>query len=364
VRALPLRCRPTEAPRFEAGSRATLLLVACWLTSVALGWSGPVSAQTETQGEIVVRYSGPRTCSSAREFIERASPRLPTLRFVERGRDVGLEVVLTPSDAGVSAQLVIHLASGGTLSRSILASSCDEATEAIAFVASVALDPGAQDPVLVQSTDAVEQSAWDETEASEGAQDDEPAEAGPRDGGRRASRKRGGGGGGMLGVGAALGFGVGPEPMLGPELSLHWASGRPGAWSPALLVGAQYLILEGYRQPGGVASFHQARLSVDVCPSLLAAGALSLRPCAGLGGGWVKSEGSETEDPGQATRPYFDAHLGAFLALALGRQSAIVLSGYAAIPWIRDSYRFDSTVFHQTAVVTAGLGLSIGARLW
>lgn len=340
----------------------TCVLAWCLLASVALLAPGHARAQVGPESEIVVRYSGPPDCSNAREFIERVSPRLPSLRFTTRGQDVGLEVVLAPSEAGVSAQLVIHLESGGSLSRSILASSCDEATEAIAFVASVALDPGARDPLLVQSAEPTEPSDRDGTQRTDDPSDDADAPGPERR--RRAGGPRDRGSAGMLGVGAALGFGVGPAPLLGPDLSLRFAAQRPGAWSPALIVGAQYLMLEGYRQPAGVASFHQGRATLETCPSLLALGAFSVRPCLGLGGGWVQAEGRDTVDATQAMRPYVDTNLSVRLALALGKQSAIVLSGYAAIPWIRDSYQFDTTVFHRTAAVTGGLGLSIGARLW
>jgi hypothetical protein len=337
---------------------ATCLLVSCLVAPRALAQAGPHT-------EIVVRYSGPRDCSSAREFIERASPRLPTLRFVEQGRDVGLEVVLTPSDAGVAAQLVIHLEAGGSLSRSILASSCDEATEAIAFVASVALDPGAQEPVVVQSADAGEGGSAGVADEGQGSKVlGESHETLPDERSRRRAGRRDGGSSGLLVVGAALGFGVGPTPLLGPDLALGIFAEQPGVWSPAFILGAQYLVLEGYQAPAGVASFHQGRGTLEFCPSLVAAGAFSFRPCVGLGGGWVQSEGRETVEPGQATRPYVDTSLGTRLALGLGRQSAIVLNGYVAIPWIRDSYRFDELVFHRTAAVTGGLALSIGARLW
>lgn len=323
----------------------------------------PAHAQSSRSVDIVVRYVGPADCSSAAEFIERAAPRLPALRLVEGRGDVGLEVILRPSGDGVAAELVIHLEEGGTLSRSILASSCDEAVEAISFVASVALDPGASEPVLVQSSGP---EAGSESEPTE----DDADEAGRLDREEPTSRRRRRDHGaevdsvGLLAVGAAVGFGVAPEPLLGPELSLSWASGQPGVWSPAVVVQAQYVLAEGIRQQTGVASFHQGRANVSLCPSAFAVGVLSGRPCLGVAGGWVESEGSEIDVPSQATRPFFDTNLAARVQVALGRQSAIILSGYLGIPWIRDSYRFDSIVFHRTAAVTGGLSLSIGARLW
>jgi len=323
-------------------------------------------ARAQDPTDIVVRYSGPPGCSSAAEFIERATPRLPGLALIEGQGDVGLEVILTENQSGVAAELVIHLEDGGSLSRSIQASTCDEATEAIAFVASVALDPGARDPVVVQSARPPEgdgsHRATSDGARDEALEDDDAAGGAER--GRRGRRSPSAGGGGLLGVGAALAFGVAPSTMLGPELSLRWSARRPGAWSPALLLDAQYLILEGHEEAAGVAAFHQGRANVAFCPSAFRVGVLSGRPCLGMAGGWVESEGSDTETPGQATRPYFDTNLGGHLEVALGRQSAVILSGYVGVPWIRDSYRFDATVFHRTAPVTGGLALSIGARLW
>lgn len=358
---------------FGAYSLGARLLAVCLGGSAALLPTAALG-QEPSQADIVVRYSGPLDCSSASDFIQRAAPRLPSLRLVEAGGDVGLEVKLAQRSDGVSAELVIHLEEGGTLSRSILASSCDEATEAIAFVASVALDPGAQKPVVVQSAgppDGEEQEegaqrATDDATSAEDAESAEQARAAEREQRRRRRRRRAdqADSRGLLGVGAALGFGIGPEALVGPDLSLSWASQRPGMWSPALGVRAQYLLLEGYEQPAGVASLHLGRLGLELCPSSFRAGILSGRPCVGLAGGWVQSQGSDTVDAGQAMRPWFDTNLSGQLLLALGRQSALILNGYVGIPWIRDSYQFDMTVFHRTPAVAFGLGLSIGARLW
>jgi len=326
------------------------------LSEPALAESGPGPGR-----EIVVRYSGPAECSSARAFIQRVAPRLPSVRLVEHGQTVGLDVVLAEDDGGVSAELVIHLESGGTSSRSILASTCDEATEAIAFVAAVALDPGAAEPVVVQSAEDDVVREPNTLSSASGAAHAEPA------GGERHRRRSGGeesGNVGLLGVGAAVGFGVAPEAMIGPDVSLGWSFQKPGAWSPGLVVGAQYLLSGGYRQPAGVASFQQGLGRFELCPSRFGSNRLSFSPCLGLGAGWVQSEGTETDEPAQVTRPYFDTRLAGYLQLGLGRQSALVLSGYAAVPWIRDSYQFDAAVFHQTAAITGGLALSIGARLW
>jgi len=341
--------------------RSTSFCLGLLALTATPAYAKPALAESGAGREIVVRYSGPPECSSARAFIVRVAPRLPSVRLVEHGQTVGLDVVLAEEDSGVSAELVIHLESGGTSSRSILASSCDEATEAIAFVAAVALDPGAAEPVVVQSA---EDDVVREPNTVSGASSGAPAE--PAGGERHRGRSRGEGSGsvGLLGVGAAVGFGVAPEAMIGPDVSLGWSVRRPGAWSPGLVVGAQYLLSGGYQQPAGVASFQQGLGRLELCPSRLGAGALSFSPCVGLGGGWVQSQGTETDEPAQVTRPYFDTRLAGYLQLGLGRQSALVLSGYAAVPWIRDSYQFDAAVFHQTAVVTGGLALSIGARLW
>ena len=332
------------------------------LASAVFLAAAPARAEVARPADIVVRYAGPADCSSAAEFIERAAPRLPALRLVEGRGDVGLEVILRPEAEGVAAELVIHLEDGGSLSRAILASTCDEAVEAIAFVASVALDPGATRPVVVQSAGPDAEMPAEHDEALEAVEALEREEAKRRR--RRRERRTETGTVGLLGVGAALGFGVAPSALLGPELSLAWSRAQPGAWSPAVVMQAQYLLVEGVTPPAGVASFHQGRASLGFCPSAFALGVLSGRACLGLAGGWVESEGSRTDLPAQATRPFFDTNLSARLQLALGKQSAVILSGYAALPWIRDSYRFDDTVFYRTSPLTGGLSLSIGARLW
>src|SRR5690606_7165259 len=113
-----------------------------------------VAQRSQTIG---VSFSAPGDCAQLEQFEKGVVSRLPALNLERRpGADVQVDIRREAEE--VRAELRILLQGGGQLSRTIHAQDCGSAVEAIAFVAAVALDPGAPDPILLRSSPTAETS--------------------------------------------------------------------------------------------------------------------------------------------------------------------------------------------------------------
>lgn len=316
-------------------------LVRASAVAVVLG-AAAVSAAQEADGNgsvVRVAYEGPLECSSAADFIRRTSPRLPGIALEPAQDDAAvIRVRMTVRGSEVEASLLVLLETGGSLSRSIVAASCDEAAEAIAFVASVALDPGAQSPVRVKKSPA-------------------PAAA-PSD---RATGPRAATGG-LLGVGASLDVGPGPVPLPGALVFLSWGVEAAGPWAPSGRVELGFQRQGGYPVGEASADFELLRGALDLCPSSVRIRPVSLRLCATLDAGMFTAAGSNIELPQQASRLWLSAGLGARLSVPLGRRFELGVRGAGLAPLVRDSFSFDGAVFHRVPPVVGRVGLDFGLR--
>src|SRR5690606_28757824 len=192
---------------------ALLLLTTIALTSAA--------AQEK---KLAVRTLSSDPCFSTERFIKRVNARLTGVKLSEQDKNPALDVQVIKASDVYNAQLTVRFDDGELVHRSITASSCDEATEAIAFVASVALD--GEENVNESATPAPEPSVPLERSAL-----------------------------GVLGIGAnMLAFAL-PRVAVGPEFVLFFGQLKSGWWSPSLRLGVQYHRVGQVEQAAGTASF-------------------------------------------------------------------------------------------------------------
>src|SRR5690606_17974051 len=123
--------------RFALNGALTLLLLT------------PLCGAQSMQREIAATFSAPPGCGDRTVLQERFEKRVPERRMrFESNAPVQFTIEETPT--AVRSRLLILLEEGGELSRTIETESCEAAVEAIAFVAAVALDPGADDPLQLR----------------------------------------------------------------------------------------------------------------------------------------------------------------------------------------------------------------------
>jgi hypothetical protein len=254
----------------------------------------------------------------------------------------------------VAGQLTIARPGAPPSARRITAQSCDQASDGLALVIVLALDPDAPDPLGTRPP-ALETP----TPAPPPRPSAAMAAAAPPPS-RPAAKPR-----------TAWAAEAGAQAIAGPAprvMSALWVGARlmrdrPGSpWSPALVLSVVHAWAGGLGEPGGTAAFTLDAANLDACPLRLATRGLEARACGSLFVASLEATGSNTYAPVSSRRPF--AAGGASLLVAAGLGPRLILGARmeAAASWIRDAYAFSPTVFHRAAAATLAGGLSVGLR--
>ncbi len=378
-----------------------LLLLSVSQATAAPAELAPASARLEVQ-------SLP-DCTTREELTARVIARSRRIHLDdEQATGPTIRAVIAHAPHGAVGELVIVQPDGRTSSRRLSAASCAEATDAIALVIALTLDPmSAASAPASASTSAAGSSAAGRpgptapspsTPATRptppppaaNAPAHTPPEAAPARPAARsaenpirpeheappspsadrepplvasrptppvATQSRFGGG-----ATAQELFGLVPGPLPGLGVYLIGALDREALWSPALVVTGTHAWSGGLAEPGGIAAFTLDAITLDACALRLHLAPLEARACGTALYGRLGASGSETYSGATATRPFAAAGGALLLSLEMGR--FFELSGRlgASASLIRDSFAFTPAVFHRTAAVTIAAGLGLGVR--
>lgn len=301
------------------------------------------AAQTESSAtQVRVTYRAPAGCGSGAELSRRIEARLPQ-HVVELTPSAPIQFTLEPHGNEVEARMLILLANGATLSRTIRAHDCAGAIEAIAFVAAVALDPGADDPIQVREEEVLEK-------APESDMKDETSNEAP------PSRHS------AIGLEGRATLGPAPDFLWGGGITFENTNEKAGPWAPALRLSLGYSRRGNFTEAAGVARFELATAVVDLCPSQVGSSILRLRGCGVFEGGTLRATGTKTYTPESSSRPWIAG--GASVIAEIVIKDPLVLTYRVAglFPLIRDEFQFDSEVFHAVPWVTLELNAGLALR--
>ncbi len=341
-----------EQPRFKSdGDLITVELVSprrfAFSVATCLLLLAPAGNSQSASRDISATFSAPGGCGSAVVLRERFEARVPELRMrFEKDTAVRFTIEETPS--AVRARLLILLDEGGELSRTIEAENCDAAIEAIAFIAAVALDPGADDPLKLRTEDRLIPDKETPREV------DQPAPP------RQPARKRFW----TASAFARANLGQAPDFIWGGGLGIENAADGSGLWAPSARLIAGHSRRGGFEREYGTARFDLTSVALDLCPSQTQGEIFRLQLCGTLEGGVLRAEGRDTYLPARSVRPW--AGLGPSAAAEILILAPVRLSyrGAAIFPLIRDSFRFQETIFHEVPPVALELTMGVSVRFW
>ena len=345
-------------------------------------------------------------CTTREELAARVAARSRRIHLDDEGA-VGptvRAVIARAPHGGATGDLVIVQPDGKTSSRHLSAASCAEATDAIALIIALTLDPmsasarsstsasgsataGRPGPTAPSPSapptgptpppPAVNEPARTPLEAAPARP---PAPARSAEIPTRTEREAPSGGRepsvvasppappvvshGRFGGGAAAQelFGLTPGALPGLGIYLVAALDREALWSPAVVVAGTHAWSNGLVEPGGTAAFTLDAITLDACALRLHLAPFEARGCGTALYGRLGASGTVTYSQATATRPFAAAGGALLLSLELGR--IFELSGRfgASASLIRDSFAFTPAVFHRTAAVTVATGLGLGVR--
>ncbi len=328
-------------------------------------------AQARAPRVVSFGFQSPPGCGSAQRFAERAGARLAEVRFVDRGEASSVHTTLERQGQRVRAELVISLDGGRRLRRALLAQSCDQALDAIAFVAAVALDPDAKEPIKVSDEPALASPAAEEPadpleQAEDARQDPLQERSGLDSASEREPQATTSGAGAdpewRIGAAGVAVPGPAPEPLWGGGLLVGWFAGGGGWWAPSLELGLDATFRGGIVQAAGTAEFALYRASLELCPSRGDWDRLWLRWCGHAEGAALLARGRDTFAPESAVRPWFAAGVSLEAELALGQRFGLFVGGTAEFPFIRDSFQFDDQRFHRVPALVGSVRAGVAVR--
>jgi hypothetical protein len=330
--------------------------------------------------EITARLSveAAADCTTRAEVAARVARRSARIRFVDRAAGspaLHVRIAAGGGRAAIAAELTIVRPDGQRWVRRLLAATCAEASDAVALVIAILLDPaatpevstgavagtgggtGASTAVAAGVTAAPVAAAAGATAAPETAAS-RPATPPPVDARPPippAVRR--------LGVSAALRGISGPAPHQMPGIAVGGmlSFDRDSIWSPALRVLATHYARSGWAAPGGTADFALDVLDLDLCPVWLRGGRFGVRGCATAVAGRLWARGYETYDPESHARPFASLGGTAVLTAAVGTRLELSAAAGGGMALVRDAFAFAPEVFHRVPAATLTLGL--GAAL-
>jgi hypothetical protein len=343
-------------------------------------------------------------CTTREELAARVAARSRRIHFDDaEATGPTVRAVIAHAPHGAVGELVIVQPDGKSSSRRLSAPSCEEATDAIALIIALTLDPmsvsasaspppapgrpgAAPLPLASPSTGStpppssanepgrnppeaaparrtapvpsVETPNRNKQTAPPAPSDDrEPSVVASPPAPPVAAQSRFGGG-----VTAQELFGLVPGALPGLGIYLIAALDREALWSPAVVVAGTHAWSGGLLEPGGTASFTLEAVTLDACALRLHLAPFEARACGTALYGRLGATGSETYSPATASRPFAAAGGAVLLSLELGRLFELSGRFGATASLIRDSFAFTPAVFHRTAAVTIAAGLGLGVR--
>jgi hypothetical protein len=336
------------------------------LLVAALLVAAPAAVRAEASAARLDVDAAP-SCSTRDELIARVAARSTRIRFVSDG--AGIPTMTARIDAGpkgtVVAELTVVEPDGRRFARRLEAPSCAAATDALALVVAITLDPSAATAETAPSPDAktaapaVTVSSPTTAPAPEGA----VAKQGHLDG-TDAGEAAPVASQGRLTVAAAGEVVTGPAPaaMPGVALEVQAALDRMSIWSPAVILTLSHVFSADLSEPDGRATFTLDLLGLDACPVRVVLVRLEVRACAAASVGRLSALGSHTYDPRSVARPFGTAGGTVRLTVpVVWRVEVRARFGAGAALW-RDAFEFTPDVFHRVASVTLVGDVGVGVR--
>lgn len=340
----------------QATVTALLLLAAPFVAGAAQAADPPPGRAADGFGPVVrLEVEAPPDCTTREELAARIAARSRRIAFAPDAA-IAVRVTVAPGPGGRAVTGALTIARPGTPGavRRITAASCEQASDGLALVIALALDPDAP----ATGVPAPDVAAPPPPPAATVAAPAPPARSPPATPVHT---------GWVAEAGAEAVFGPAPRPLAGVRAGARLTRDRGRSiWSPALVLSVVHAWTGDLDEPGGTAAFTLDAANLDACPLRLAAGAWEGRACGSLLVGRIEAAGSNTYAPASAARPFAAGGGSLLLAADLGRRlgAPVILGAQleAAASWIRDSHAFSPTVFHRAAAVTLAAGLWVGLR--
>ena len=318
------------------------------------------ASDTEKAAAVHLVYASNGDCPNADAFAIELRKRNSRATLVGDDRPARLlEIVLTTRGAASTAHLVLRELDGTETTRDVAGASCFEVAAAMAFVASVAIDSPATEPVHAASAPAPPAASAAADSGAPPAASSVAAVAvdGPV---RQALRPFTI----AVGVDTQVGSGATPGVMFVVPIFVDIASSTHTGFAPSARVRFAHAESSSHLSNAG-ASFSWNAGTLDVCPLTAAAAALHFDACARGEAGVVGGAGTGVEPARSATRPWWSAGAATRGRARVAGPIFAELEATLQAPISRDRFTVepDVTLF-RAPPVSWGAAVGLGGVVW
>jgi hypothetical protein len=302
---------------------------------------------------VQVTYSASPSCPNESAFLEEFYDRTHRVRpRVGDETSWRVQVRITAKGGASRGELVIDGWDGMNIRREATAQTCPEVVTALAMIAALAIDPGADSapkcPPRAPERRARRASVTPHRYIDDSAAAEPPPEPAGREPGAWLAGAQ------FLSMGA-----VGPGMLPGGLIHVGHEPDGPGILGARFRVSLAYLPPSSFGTARGDPRFAWMGARFDGCPVRLRAWRASLLPCGTAGFGWVRSQGPMEADP---ARYGSWVDLGMLARLNVLLNSWLVLQADAGLvfPLTRYEFQFDNPTYQAYRTAAAAGLVSVG----
>jgi hypothetical protein len=311
-----------KVARLSRGLAASAVLCAIALTAAR--------ARAQDPQPTLLAYKAPADCPAVGDFQRSVQRRSARIHFVDEGsHDRQLSIFLRKDGDFTVGELRLIEASGTLRQRSVRFTTCAEAVEGLALIATVSLDPQAllEAPGPVPETPPTPPPRSPHSQAHEPMAATPPLQLTP---------------GVETEIGAELNayFNALPKTAFGGTVFMDVSSTSRHWLSPSIRGAISHVERLGLSDPAGQANFTLTLLSLSGCPLRIGGDIVVFRPCATLSGGALHTRGTDTNDAPATTRQYFSWGGSGMFSARLGELLEIVGDAGVGVTLIRDQFSF------------------------
>ncbi len=344
-------------------ARLSRELAACAVLCAVALVAGPLHAQE--LHPVLLAYKAHVDCPLVGDFQRSVQRRSTRIHFVDEGtHDRELSIFLRRDGDFTVGELRLIEANGTLRQRSVHFTTCADAVEGLALIATVSLDPQAllEAPTPVPETLSAPPKPTKPPPARPPSVEPgpPPTPPAPETSGLEYN----------MGAEFTAYLNALPKPAIGATaFPFEVGSGSRHWFAPLLTVAITHVQARGIAAgpPTAIsrANFALTLFTLSGCPLRIGGNILVFRPCAEVSGGVLRAWGTETENPHPATQSYLSWGGAGTLSVRFGEVWEIVGDAGVGVTLIRDTFTFGrcpgpdcaSAGKTQPVYISTGLGL-------
>ena len=322
------------------------------MAMIGHAWASRADAQPPTNARIELSYEVPTGCPSRSEFLELVRARDPVSRRAGDGEaERHMGVLVRNAPPGYTGRLTSYDRDHALLVREVTAATCSEVTDALAFIAAVAMDTAAGSTTL-------------EAPAAPMLHPEEPAPEPTPTSNTAISQPTNYAG--AVGAHTEIVSAMAPGPVIGFPMFLDVAIRRESTFAPSFRFAFVPTLTVTRTNDVGSAHFRWMMGRLEICPlQLVLSRSMRALPCSRVDAGLVSAAGELVGESNALSRPWAAVGATVRFGWTFAAPLTLELEAGAVVPLTRDKFFFQpNTEIYRFRSAGALGSLGLALRFW